>query len=390
MKRSGVSARHKGRNGKGKTFLEFFAGIGLVRSGLADSGWECIYANDNEPRKFKLYEAIHGRSPEFHLHDVGDTEAVASAIVGTPFLATASFPCTDMSLAGHYKGFAGDESSVFFGFVNVLNALGRRRPKVVMLENVAGFVTAHGGKDFAAAAHALASLGYYLDAFMLNAEYFTPQSRQRVFVIGVAKSLRPAIAEPTLHPLRPHKLVDLMKRTELSTGWACFDLPSPPERQTRLQDVIDFDDDQDWWGEREVKRHFAMMYERQQKEINDRLARGGRHVATAFRRIRHGAQRAETRFDGLAGCLRTPRGGSAKQIVVVMDRGKLRMRWMSPAEYSRLQGLELPASVVARRNELLMGFGDAVCVPVIRWIDDNVLSPLFDAARKKSVKARAG
>lgn len=132
-----------------------------------------------------------------------------------------------------------------------------------------------------------------------------------------------------------------------------------------------------------------MMFERHRHRVDGLLASGGRHVVTAFRRIRQGAQRAETRFDGLAGCLRTPRGGSAKQIVIVIDQGRLRMRWMSPREYARLQGLKTLPSVAASRNELLLAFGDAVCVPVIRWIDEHVLTPLFESACPKRRNGRA-
>ena len=91
-----------------------------------------------------------------------------------------------------------------------------------------------------------------------------------------------------------------------------------------------------------------------------------------------GKTRAETRFDGMAGCLRTPKGGSARQIVIVVDKDRLRMRWMSPREYARLQGADdFPLVVNTIQN--LYGFGDAVCVPVIRWIDKHVLTPVFEA-----------
>lgn len=378
-----------------KTFAEFFAGIGLVYAGLKESGWQCAYANDNDARKRKLYEAIHGPSPHFHLQDVAKTEEVLSRIPNSPFLATASFPCIDMSLAGHYRGFNGRHSSVFFNFVEVLEALGNRRPQAVMLENVTGFITAHNGADFATAARSLVKLGYSLDAFILNAKQFTPQSRPRVFVIGICPELVPS-REPSLwecaldcDTLRPKKLLDVMRRTRLPTDWLQLALPEPPKCNHRLVDLIDFGDEQEWWDESEVKRHYAMMFERHRRQVDKMLVSGGRHVATAFRRIRQGAQRAEARFDGLAGCLRTPRGGSAKQIVIAMDQGRLRMRWMSPQEYARLQGLKQIPSVSATRNELLLAFGDAVCVPVVQWIDVNILTPLFETFCAKSRNGRA-
>ena len=135
-----------------KTFCEFFAGIGLVREGLASSGWSCAFANDLDPKKQQLYEGRFGAEGHFHLGDVWDTDTVLGRITGRPFLATASFPCVDLSLAGHGRGFEGSHSSTFFGFVRVLESLAERRPKLVLLENVSGFVTSAGGRDFETAA----------------------------------------------------------------------------------------------------------------------------------------------------------------------------------------------------------------------------------------------
>ncbi|MGL5096181.1 MAG: DNA cytosine methyltransferase, partial [Planctomycetia bacterium] len=123
-----------------KTFCEFFAGIGLVGEGLAPGGWRCVYANDLDPKKLALYVARHGAAGPYHLGDVFDTPTVVEKIPGRPLLATASFPCTDLSLAGGYRGFAGRQSSTFFGFIDALHALGARRPPLVLLENVVGFL----------------------------------------------------------------------------------------------------------------------------------------------------------------------------------------------------------------------------------------------------------
>ena len=82
--------------------------------------------------------------------------------------------------------------------------------------------------------------------------------------------------------------------------------------------------------------------------------------------------------DELIHLLRTPRGGSARQIVVAIDAGRLRMRWMSPRECARLQGAD-DYPLAGTRTDQLFGFGDAVCVPVVRWIDRHVLTPAFDA-----------
>lgn len=392
-----------------KSFCEFFAGIGLVHEGLVGSGWRCTYANDIDPKKRQLYEARFGPSGHFHQADVWNTAEVAAHIPHQPFLATASFPCVDLSVAGHYRGIEGKDSSAFFGFAKVLRALSERRPPLVLVENVTGFITSRNGEDFATATRHLAELGYWLDAFVVDAENFVPQSRPRVFLVGVSdacdipSAVRQSKGDWLTNPwqvrlesnavLRPPSLARLMTQIELDTGWALFDLPAPPRRALQLADVIDRDDAQEWWPRDEVDRHLGMMSDRHRALVAQHVADQGSHVGTIYRRVRQGSQRAEVRFDGVAGCLRTPRGGSAKQIVIVVDAGRVRMRWMSPREYARLQGVgDFP--LVGSRIQQLFGFGDAVCVPVIRWIDQHVLSPVFDAAqrtapRKKPTPTRA-
>ncbi len=85
---------------------------------------------------------------------------------------------------------------------------------------------------------------------------------------------------------------------------------------------------------------------------------------------------AELRIDGVAGCLRTPRGGSGRQILFVAGRGKFFVRLLSPRECARLMGAD-KFKISVPLNQALFGFGDAVCVPVIRWITNNYLTPVW-------------
>src|SRR5690242_6520064 len=91
--------------------------------------------------------------------------------------------------------------------------------------------------------------------------------------------------------------------------------------------------------------------------------------------------RTEVRFD-VAGCLRTPKGGSAKQLVIAIDGGRLRMRWMSAVEYARLQGAG-DFRITVPELQAMYGFGDAVCVPAVSWIDRHVLTPVYEKATRK-------
>lgn len=379
-------------SGDSKTFVEFFAGVGLVHAGLAPSGWRCVYANDIDPKKHQMYRALFPAADYFHRMDVRETAEVAARIDGRPMLATASFPCVDLSLAGRYRGFKGEHSSTFFAFADVLEALGDRRPPMVLIENVAGFLTSRKGADFARAAVELSRFEYWLDAFVVDAAYFTPQSRPRVFLVGVAEELLPAAPkrpaadlfgeECSTSPLRPAAVVELRRRVRLETGWIEFDLPPPPRRRFELADVLDRGGDQEWWGPEEVRRHFDMTSPAHRRQVQALLDSGQTWVGTGFRRVRSGRVRLEVRFDGLAGCLRTPRGGSARQIVLATDAGELRMRWMSPVEYARLQGApDFP--LVGTKTQQLWGFADAVCVPVVAWIDRCILTPTYDEAARR-------
>jgi len=64
-------------------------------------------------------------------------------------------------------------------------------------------------------------------------------------------------------------------------------------------------------------------------------------------------------------------------MVGLIDNGNMRLRWMSLREYARLQGA--PDFTLAYNTiQSLFGFGDGVCVPVIRWVDQNVLTPVYE------------
>ncbi len=337
---------------------------------------------------------------DYDIGDVRQTGRVVDRMGGAmPFLATASFPCVDLSLAGHWRGLDGDHSSTFFGFTDVLHKLDLRKPRLVMLENVAGLLTSNNGNDFVRVITELSLCDYWVDAIVLDARHFVPQSRPRLFIFGFRSDIKDSIAafqpEPELFecsvhsehtPLRPDRLMRLLHGASLKTGVIRQRLPLPPPFLNGLQNVIDLDDGQDWWGDAAVRKHFEMMEPPSYARVTNALASKTLSVGAAFRRTRRGATRLEVRFD-VAGCLRTPKGGSAKQIVVVIIDGHLRMRWMSPREYARLQGAD-DFVINVPPLQAMFGFGDAVCVPAIQWIDDHILTPSYDAFAAKFKEAR--
>jgi DNA (cytosine-5)-methyltransferase 1 len=328
-----------------KTFLEFFSGIGLVREGLVPGGWECVFANDNDERKNAVYLDRFPEDGFLCREDVNNTDAILKRIPGQAVLATASFPCVDLSAAGKKKGLSGPDSSAFHGFVEVLRRLGRRKPRVVLLENVLGLLSSRGGRDFQIVTREIAELGYYLDAFLLNASHFTPQNRQRIFVVGVTKELRPGrvISGDGPLPCRPSELTTarldkLIRETALPTGWVRFPLPSPPSMGKTLVEVVDLGENAKWWPDPKADKIFRQIPDNHRRILRDKLVSRTTWAGTIRTNHRTGRTWADLRLDGLAGAILTPRAAGGRQILVVTKDGRLLMRWLTAKEYARLQG----------------------------------------------------
>jgi len=366
-----------------KTCAEFFAGIGLMRLGLERLGWQIRFANDIDERKRAMYLRHFGEEDAVERRfALGDVHALPVEGVPSMTLATASFPCNDLSLAGARQGLAGKQSSAFWGFIRVLDELGARRPPLVLLENVPGFLTSHGGADFAQALAALDGLGYAVDAFQLDAARFTPQSRRRLFVIGTQTTLFGAEAveaEPvTTSELRPPALIAAIAANP-ALRWRVRRLPAPPQHDGRLADILDDlpDDAPEWWSEQRASYLLSQMSPRHRAQADAMIAGDEWRYGAVFRRMRRGRSMAELRVDGLAGCLRTPRGGSGRQIILKAGFGRYQARLLTPREAARLMGAG-EFRISGSLNDALFGFGDAVCADAIAWIATYYLDPLVN------------
>ncbi len=165
-----------------KTVAEYFAGIGLVRMGLEEAGWQVVYANDFSEKKYDMYADFFPDAAQHYVID--DIFNLTLNNVLSTTLATCSFPCIDLSLAGNMNGIDGDHSSAFWGFIRILQQQGTLSPPLILLENVPGWLYSNKGADFRVTVQAINKLGYACDVFTLDARRFTPQSRLRVFLVG--------------------------------------------------------------------------------------------------------------------------------------------------------------------------------------------------------------
>ncbi|MCG8917887.1 DNA (cytosine-5-)-methyltransferase [Actinokineospora sp. PR83] len=358
-----------------RSFIEFFAGIGLIHESIASFGWKCLYANDNDPKKAQAYK---NNFPSVEI-DERDIQKVPVEDLPAAQLATASFPCIDLSQAGGRKGIHAAHSGVVWSFLEHIESLTKlgKAPKFLLLENVAGLLTLHEGASIDILLHEISRLGYAIDLVQVDAKHFIPQARNRVFVIGVKDPELGGSAEmPDTH-IRRYKVRQVYDRNR-SLPWHFFDFPDLPIRQLQLSDVLLElpDDDPRWWDAERMAYFWDHLEVDHRTRLNNLVKAKATMRITAVRRGRRRGLREQIfnlRADDLASCLRTPKGGSSIQFVVQLTRGDVKVRRILGIESGRLQGVGLPSlspDFVFPQSEqdALFGFGDAVCVPAVRWV----------------------
>lgn len=369
-----------------RTAAEFFAGIGLVRLALERQGWPVLFANDNDEQKAEMYRA---NFDDGHL-STADIRELSADDVPDCTIYTASFPCNNLSIAGGMSGLDGEHSSMFWEFMRILREKGDAKPPLILLENVVGFLMSDGGRDFEAAMLALNELGYCVDVMIVNASHFTPHSRARMFIIG-KQSPRKTMLVAEVSKARPVPLLKYIA-AHPHVAWDIRPLPDLPAPSSKLDDIVENlpSDDPLWWDAKRTQYFMNQLSERH-LAVAQRMISGTKYTyGTAFRRVRNGRSMAELRTDGIAGCLRTPRGGSGRQILFKAGRGKHAVRLLSGRECARLQGVPDTYRIDVPLNQALFGFGDAVCVPVVEWIVDNYLTPVASELLSSRVMVRKG
>lgn len=367
---------------------EFFAGGGLAGLGL--SGFRIGFANDLDAMKAAAFRANHPETP-FRLGDVWDI--TLDDLPGRPDLMWASSPCQDLSLAGARGGLKAERSGAFWGFwrlVERLQAEGRG-PRAVVLENVCGLLTSSGGADFAAVCEAMTRAGYRVGALEMDAALWLPQSRPRLFVVGLRDADHLAGEGPGQLFHSP-RLIRAQARLPQSVrdAWAWWRLAPPSQRNGDLASVLA--PEAEWMGEAETEGLLALLSPLHRQRLEAIRASGARRIGAGFRRVRREGdrrvQRLELRFDGLAGCLRTPSGGSSRQYVVEAAKGRVRVRRLTGREAARLMGLPDDYRLPDRDNAALKLTGDAVAVPVVQALSDQLLLPAA-AGQTRALKPRA-
>lgn len=356
-------------------YLEFFAGSGLVAQGLKGV-FKPIWANDIDGKKANVYSANHSKK-HFHLGSIADVKGVD---LPSATLAWASFPCQDLSLAGSAGGIHAKRSGLVWEWLRIIDEMGEDAPPVLVAENVLGLVSSAGGAHYRALHAALVGRGYRVGAMLLDAVRFLPQSRPRIFVVAVKEDLDipPQLVSATPTWLHPEAI---RKAARGLDNWVWWHMPEPPARKQSLSQVVEFDAE---YALAESDQRNLSLISPKHVDLMKAIPHDRMIVAPGYKRTRNGKQVLELRFDEVAGCLRTPSGGSSRQLLVIRKDGKLQSRLLTVREAARLMGAPDNYKIPGSYNDGYKAMGDAVAVPVAKWLGLNLLLPLANTYANQS------
>jgi DNA (cytosine-5)-methyltransferase 1 len=346
-------------------FLDFFAGSGLVTEGVKPY-FRTIWANDISPQKANVYLA-NQNSKYFHL---GPVQYFWGQDLPRATASWASFPCQDLSVAGKQEGINGERSGLVWTWLRIMDQM-VYRPPIVIAENVSGLTTNDNGNSYRSLHEALTSRQYLVGPLQLDASRWVPQSRKRVFVVGVRDDVDLSglvDKQPNwLHPLT------LVKATRGLKGVIWWKLPLPPPRTQKLSDLVQFD--APLHSMEQSSKNISLIPPSHIEKLNYAL-KNGVSVFPGYKRIRKEKQVLEIRTDEISGCLRTANGGSSREFLVISMNRELRTRLLTVREAARLMGLPDSYKIPGNYNSGYNAMGDAVALPVTRFLTKHLLVSL--------------
>lgn len=166
-------------------FIDLFAGIGGIRSGLANVGGTCVYSVEIDRFARQTYEANFGPCEGSDIHEVRGAQVPPYDVLA------AGFPCQPFSIAGVSKklslgrlhGFEDEKSgNLFFEIVRLIEEA-PSPPPVLFLENVKNLVSHDRGNTFRVIRDTLEALGYNFRHRVIDAQTWVPQHRERTFMV---------------------------------------------------------------------------------------------------------------------------------------------------------------------------------------------------------------
>jgi DNA (cytosine-5)-methyltransferase 1 len=179
VKSSNESKNQKCRECNEIKYIDLFCGLGAFHSAFnsfKDKKYTCVFACDIDETVRQIYEENYGIKPG------GDINKIKLETIPDFDILCAGFPCQPFSIAGKKEGF--DDQVKGNLFYSILKVIDTKSPSTLVLENVKNLLTINGGETFHTIKTELEDRGYIINFKVIDSKYYSPQSRQRLFIIG--------------------------------------------------------------------------------------------------------------------------------------------------------------------------------------------------------------
>lgn len=173
-------------------FIDLFAGIGGFRSALNSLGGKCVFSNEWDKYACLTYKSWYGdkdvNSSDIRMLNYKD-------VIPDHDVLCAGFPCQPFSIAGVSKkkslgrkhGFLDPEQGNLFE--KIMDIVDVKRPPILFLENVKNLKSHNKGKTWQRINEEISKRSYILYSEVINAKYWVPQSRERIYLVCFDKKI---------------------------------------------------------------------------------------------------------------------------------------------------------------------------------------------------------
>lgn len=159
-------------------FIDLFSGTGAFSHVFENNGYECVFANDICDSSKKIYDINHKTSLTLK-----DLQEIKTKKIPKHNILCGGFPCQPFSIAGKQKGFDDKRANVFWSIISILK---KRKPNIIVLENVKNLHTHDNGNTFKIIKKELRKCNYHIKYSILNTSVLTtiPHNRERIYIVG--------------------------------------------------------------------------------------------------------------------------------------------------------------------------------------------------------------
>jgi DNA (cytosine-5)-methyltransferase 1 len=313
-------------------FIDLFAGIGGFRFALQAQGGKCVFTSEWDKYAQKTYRAWHGEMPH------GDLTKIDPIDIPDHDVLAAGFPCQPFSLAGVSKknslgrahGFLDEtQGTLFFTLAKIVE---KKRPPVLLLENVKNLQSHDKGRTWQVIQRTLEELNYWVFARIIDAKYWTPQHRERIYIVCFDRER---------FPTRPE-----------------FEYPEPPKGALpKLVDILDPNPEARY-------------------TLTDHLWTYLQNYAAKHQAKGNGFGFGLAKLDGTTRTLSARYHKDGSEILIPQEGRNPRR--LTPAECARLMGYPEGLPIVVSDTQAYRQFGNSVVVPVATAIAEQIAKVMVD------------